>query len=114
VHDIIDRPNDTFGLAVLLGCVRARKAKMNTLLKKKKGAGCIVVEFTTIVALKKLYTAIEMSEHIAMKIAQSIECFKFQFKRKNPQIMSEIIQTHKIVFGTGYAHNRRRPQIIVD
>jgi hypothetical protein len=91
-----------------------KKGEDEYLVEEKKGAGCIVVEFTTIVALKKLYTAIEMSEHIAMKIAQSIECFKFQFKRKNPQIMSEIIQTHKIVFGTGYAHNRRRPQIIVD
>jgi len=48
--------------------VGARKTKMNTLLKEK-GAGCIVVEFTTIVALNKLYKTIEMSEHIAMKIA---------------------------------------------
>ena len=91
---------DTFSLAILLGCMRARKAKMNTLLKEK-GAGCIVVEFATIVALNKLYTTIEMSEHIAMKIAHSGESIRFQFKRKSPQIMSKIIETYKIVFVTG-------------
>jgi len=67
-HDVVGGPNDTFGLAVLLGCMGARKAKMNALFKEK-GASYIVVEFATIVALNKLYTAIEMSEHIAMKIA---------------------------------------------
>jgi len=77
--------------------VRARKTKVNTLLKEK-GASNIVVEFTTIVALDKLYAAIEMSEHIAMKITQSVECFRFEFKWKSPQIVSEIIQTHKVIF----------------
>ena len=77
--------------------MRARKAKMNTLLKEK-GASCIVVQFMTIVTLNKLYTTIEMSEHIAMKVAHSGECFRFEFKRKSLQIMSEIIQIHKNIW----------------
>jgi len=67
-HDIVGGPNNAFDLAVLLGCMGARKAKMNALFKKEC-ASSIIVEFTTIVALNKLYTTIEMSEHIAMKIA---------------------------------------------
>ena len=67
-HDVVGGPNDAFGLAILLGCMGARKAKMNALFKEE-GASCIVVEFATIVTLNKLYTAIEMREHIAMKIA---------------------------------------------
>ena len=61
--------------------MRARKAKVNTLLKEK-GAGCIVVEFVTIVTLNKLYTTIEMSEHIAMKIAQSVKVSDFSLSGK--------------------------------
>ena len=85
-HDVIDGSNDTFGFAILLGCVRARKTKMNTLLKEKR-ASSIVVEFATIVALNKLDTTMEMSEHIAMKVSQSVECFRFQFKWESPQVM---------------------------
>ena len=77
--------------------MRARKAKMNTLLKEK-GVSCIVVQFMTIVTSNKLYTTIEMSEHIAMKVAHSGECFRFEFKRKSLQIMSEIIQIHKNIW----------------
>jgi len=77
--------------------VRASKTKVNTLLKEKR-ASSIIVEFTTIVALNKLYAAIEMSEHIAMKITKSVECFTFESKWKSPQIVSEIIQTHKVIF----------------
>ena len=61
----------------------ARKTKMNALFKKE-GASNIVVEFMTIVALNKLYTPIEMSKHIAMKVAQTGEGFRFQFERKSP------------------------------
>ena len=67
-------------------------------LVEGKGASCIVVQFMTIVTLNKLYTTIEMSEHIAMKVAHSGECFRFEFKRKSLQIMSEIIQIHKNIW----------------
>jgi hypothetical protein len=42
----------------------ARKTKMNALFKEE-GASGVVVKFTTIVTLNKLYTAIEMTKHKA-------------------------------------------------
>ena len=67
-HDVVGGPNDVFSLAILLGCMGARKVKMNALCKEESASG-IVVKFATIVTLYELYTAIEMSKHIAMKIA---------------------------------------------
>jgi hypothetical protein len=61
----------------------ARKTKMNALFKEE-GARDIVVEFTTIVTLNKLYTEIEMSKHKAIKVAESGESFRFQFEGKSP------------------------------
>jgi hypothetical protein len=61
----------------------ARKMKMNALFKEERVSG-IVVEFTTIVNLNKLYTAIEMSKHKAMKVVESDEGFRFQFEGKSP------------------------------
>jgi hypothetical protein len=61
----------------------ARKTKMNALFKEE-GARDIVVEFTTIVTLNKLYTAIEMTKHKAMKVVESGEGFRFQFEGKSP------------------------------
>jgi hypothetical protein len=61
----------------------ARKTKMNALFKEE-GASGVVVKFTTIVTLNKLYTAIEMTKHKAMKVAESGEGFRFQFEGKSP------------------------------
>ena len=51
-------------------------------LVEEKGAGCIVVEFTTIVALKKLNTTIEMSEHIAIKLRKVLDVLDFNLSEK--------------------------------
>lgn len=46
-------------------------------LRKEGGVGCIVVKFTSIIALNKLNMTIEVSKNIAMKIAQGSERFRF-------------------------------------
>jgi hypothetical protein len=113
MYNVIDGSNNMFGFAILLGCVRARKAKMNTLLKGER-AGCIIVEFTTIITLNKLNTIVEVSKNIAMEIAQGTEHVRFKGERESPQIVSKIIQTHEIIFRSRYAHNRRCPQITMN
>jgi hypothetical protein len=52
--------------------------------------------------------AAELSNNISKKIGQSGE---FELKRKNPQIMSEIIKDDQIIFRTRHASNRRCPKI---
>jgi hypothetical protein len=84
--------------------VRAGKAKMNTLCKGER-AGCIIVEFTTIITLNKLNTIVEVSKNIATKIAQGTEHVRFKGERESPQIVSKIIQTQEIIFRSRYAHN---------
>ena len=56
---------------------------MNALCKEESASG-IVVKLATIVTLYELYTAIEMSKHVAMKIVESYEYFRFQFEWKGP------------------------------
>ena len=94
---IVNRAQDTFGLAILLRRVRTREAERDPVSEEvsTEGVGVILM---AIVRLQSNERETELSLNIRMKGANNGENFKLGTNGKRPYIMSEIIQEHNIVF----------------
>jgi hypothetical protein len=85
------------GFTILWGCVGARHPQLDA-FGQEEGPGGRVVKLTSVVTLYSFDSAAGLSSNISKKIGQGGEGVRFLFKRKNPQIMSEIIKNDQVVF----------------
>jgi len=82
-NDVVGGAENTFSLVVLLRGVWARHAQDDT-LGKEESAGGVVIELTTIITLKCLNSATELSENVGEKIRETEKSLRFETKRKRP------------------------------
>jgi len=94
---IVNRAQDTFGLAILLRRVRTREAERDPVSEEVSTEGVGVI-LTAIVRLQSNERETELSLNIRMKGANNRKDFRLGTNGKCPYIMSEIIQEHNIVF----------------
>ena len=94
---IVNRAQDTFGLAILLRRVRAREAERDPVSEEVSTEGVGVI-LTAIIRLQSNERETELSLNIRMKGANNGENFRLGTNGKCPYITSEIIQEHNIVF----------------
>jgi hypothetical protein len=75
-----------FGLAILLGPIGARHAKCNT-VREEERAGHGIIKFTTVVALDALDGGAKLCAHVSKEICKGGKSFRFEAKRKSPNVV---------------------------
>ena len=93
---VVECAQHSFSLAVLGGGIGARGAKQDTATSKEGGSG-VVDELGAVVRLKALDRRAELGMSISNKFNNMPVDLRFKPKRKNPTVMCEIINHHKIV-----------------
>ena len=82
-HHVRDSADDSFGFAVLWGCVGARETKLDALAGEEL-VEFVIVELTTIVTLKGLYGEIELCFSKVMKLDKVPKHLGFEFQGDDP------------------------------
>jgi hypothetical protein len=92
------------GLAILLGCVGARKMKVNVVAGEEVRDGG-VEEIGVIVSLHSNYMKVKLSAFIGNEVEDGIGYVRFPMKWKCPYVVGIVINYNKIVFKTRITKN---------
>jgi hypothetical protein len=108
-HDIISGTNYMLSLAIPWGCVGTRHSKRDT-MRKEEYVGGGVVKLTSIVTLDTPDGTTKLREHISKKVREHEERVRLMAQRKDPRVMSAIIQNNQIVLISRDTRHRRSPK----
>jgi hypothetical protein len=92
-YDVVGGTDNTLGLTVLWGSVRARHPKEHAMREEKRASGRIV-EFTTVVTLNALNCGAKLCGDISKKVSKSSKSVGFLAQWEGPQIVRAVIKNN--------------------